>query len=125
MLTFRTTGDWKNTFSFLDRLSNISLENKLKKYAEEGVAALASATPVDTGKTADSWTYDITRDANGYSITWHNTNVNRGVNIALLIQNGHGTGTGGYVRGYDYINPALRPLFDSIADKVYMEVTGK
>ena len=95
----------------------------LRKYGQAGVEALAAATPKDTGETAASWSYEIVQTRNGYSIFWNNSNVNRGVNIALILQYGHGTGTGGYVRGIDYINPAIRPVFDEIANAAWKEVT--
>ena len=88
-----------------------------------GVSALSSATPIDTGKTAASWGYEIESDDDGTRIIWTNSNVNKNVNIAIILQYGHGTGTGGYVQGRDYINPAMQPVFDQIADAVWREVT--
>ena len=88
-----------------------------------GVDALAAATPVDTGKTAASWTYEIEKKNGSYSIVWLNTNVNKYVNIALILQYGHGTRNGGYVKGRDYINPAIQPIFDKIAEDAWREVT--
>lgn len=95
----------------------------LVKYAKEGVNALRSATPVDEGTTAAAWTYSIVRDAGKVSIIWENTNVVDGTPIAILIQYGHATGTGGYVKGNDYINPALKPIFDKISDELGKVVT--
>ena len=92
-------------------------------YGEKGVSALASATPVDTGKTAESWQYKIEQTKGSIRIYWTNTNVNNGVPIAIIIQTGHGTGTGGYVQGRDYINPAIRPIFDNIANDVWRDIT--
>ena len=95
----------------------------LDKYGREGVAALSSATPVDTGKTANSWYYKIERQNGSVSINFLNSNINEGVPIAIILQYGHATSTGGWVEGRDYINPAIRPLFDSIAEKAWKEVT--
>lgn len=102
-----------------------SYKDTLASYGERGVKALAAATPKDTGKTADSWTYSIEEGKGTVSIVWSNTNVNKGLNIAVLLQYGHGTRNGGYVQGRDYINPALRPLFDEIANKAWEEVVSK
>lgn len=96
----------------------------LDKYGREGVAALAAATPIDTGNTAGSWVYEIVREAGSASIVFSNTNVVNGENIAILLQYGHGTGTGGYVVGRDYINPAIQPIFDKIANNAWKEVTS-
>ena len=98
--------------------------NVLKKYGDIGVAALASATPKESGRTASSWTYEISSSSGGSAITFLNTNVNRNVNIAIILQYGHGTGTGGYVRGIDYINPAIRPIFDNMVEEIWREVTA-
>lgn len=94
----------------------------LDKYGRAGCEALASITPVDTGETAHSWEYEINKTNTGYTITWNNTHVNKGVNIAIILQYGHGTGTGGYVEGVDYINPALRPVFQNFADDAWREM---
>ena len=99
--------------------------SNLNHYAQMGVDALKSATPVDTGKTADSWYYEIHKSISGITIRWCNSNINEGVPIAVILQYGHGTGTGGYVEGTDYINPAIKPIFDEIADAVWKEVTNK
>lgn len=100
------------------------LESILKKYGEQGVKALSEATPKDTGKTAASWSYKISNTSKGFKLDWTNSNTNQGVNIALIIQYGHGTSTGAYVQGRDYINPALKPIFDEIANAVWKEVTA-
>jgi hypothetical protein len=97
--------------------------DNLEQYGQKGVDALASATPKDSGETAHCWAYKIERKSGKVSIVWSNTNVVNGSNIAVLIQYGHGTGTGGYVQGRDYINPAIRPIFDKIADDVWKKVT--
>lgn len=116
-------GDWKRTKSFLKKSRKIDLKSLLKTYAEEGVNALKSATPVQSGKTAESWTYEIVQTNNKIVINWLNTNVNDGVPIAVILDYGHGTGWGGYVQGKHYISPAIRPIFDQIADSAWKEVT--
>ena len=97
---------------------------ELDRYGQMGVDALASATPLDSGETASSWGYEIQRSGKSFSISWTNTNTNGSVNVAIILQYGHGTGTGGYVPGRDYINPAIRPVFDKIADGVWKVVTS-
>lgn len=115
-------GDWSKTHKFLIKITNKDYLNVLSKYGQLGVAALSSATPVDSGKTATSWHYEIVREGENLSLTFNNTNVNKGVNIAIILQYGHGTGTGGYVRGRDYINPAIQPIFDKLANDLWKEV---
>ena len=116
-------GDFKKTFKFLRAMKEKRFLKNLDKYGQMGVDALAAATPKRTGLTAESWTYDITDNGEQLIISWNNTNVQKGYyNVALMIQYGHGTGTGGWVKGIDYINPALKPVFDKIADAVWMEV---
>lgn len=122
MIEFRNKGNFDKTFAFLKRNRKIQIVN-LEKYGEEGVEALRAATPIDTGLTADSWYYEITESDGRLAIQWLNRNVNKHVNIAVILQYGHGTGTGGWVEGVDYINPALRPVFDHIAKGVWEEVT--
>lgn len=117
------SGDLSKTIQFLNRLQNKEYLNILSKYGQRGVEVLRSATPVDTGKTASSWYYEIEQDRNGATISWCNRNVNDGVVIAMLIQYGHGTGWGGYVKGVDYINPAMKPIFDEMANECWKEVT--
>lgn len=104
-------------------MSRLQLRHILDQYGAKGVAALSAATPVRSGETANSWDYKIEQSGQRYSISWTNSNINNGVNIALIIQLGHGTGTGGYVQGVDYINPALRPIFDQMAEEAWQEVT--
>ena len=123
MISFRHKGNFKHIEKFFKRVGNGNYLNGIEHYAQMGVNALASATPSDSGKTADSWFYTINRGTDTLSIEWDNSNVNDNVNIALILQLGHGTGTGGYYRGIDYINPALKPIFDEIAAKVWEEVT--
>lgn len=116
-------GDFKKTFKFLRAMKEKRFLKNLDKYGQMGVDALAAATPKRTGLTAESWTYDITDNGEQLIISWNNTNVQKGYyNVALMIQYGHGTGTGGWVEGIDYINPALKPVFNKIADAVWMEV---
>ena len=109
---------------FLQRADSDYFFRNLDKYGKMGVSALASATPKKTGKTASSWRYEIDKTGGKISISWLNDNVNDGVNIAVIIQYGHGTGTGAYVKGVDYINPALKNIFESIAEDIWKEVTS-
>lgn len=123
MIVFRQTGDFKKTEKFFRKISKGDFFQALDAFGRKGVEALASATPVNSGKTADSWDYEIHRSNGRISIYWTNSNVNDGVNIALILQYGHGTRNGGYVQGRDYINPAIRPIFDKIADDAWREIT--
>lgn len=116
-------GDFSNTERYLRRVKEAVQVKIAEKYGERGVAALASATPVDTGLTATSWYYRVERIGSVISINFLNSHVNKGVNIALILQLGHGTGTGGWVEGRDYINPAIQPIFDALADAAWAEVT--
>lgn len=122
-VVFRHKGDLKKSRKFLETLSRREEFKNLDRLAKEGVQALSSATPFDTGLTASSWGYEIHTSGGSYQIVWTNSNINKGVPIAIILQYGHGTGTGGYVQGRDYINPAIRPVFDRIADEVWKEVT--
>ena len=115
-------GDFSKTKSFLKNLSKKQKQLSLDDWGRAGVAALSSATPVDTGKTASSWSYSIEQRKGGVSLVWNNSNVNDGVNIALIIQYGHVTRNGVYVQGRDYINPALVPIFDKLAESAWKEV---
>lgn len=123
IIQFKQKGDFSKTENFLKKLRKLDLDSVLDKYGKLGVDALSKATPVDTGKTAASWDYKISKTRGVVTITWTNSNVNNGVPIALLIQYGHGTGTGGYVQGIDYIKPAIRPIFDDLAKALWEEVT--
>ena len=105
-------------------MKELARKGILDKYGHAGVSALAGATPMESGKTANSWTYEIETKGGYSTITFLNTNVNNGVNIALILQYGHGTGTGGWVEGRDYINPAIRPVFDKLADDAWKEITS-
>ena len=125
MITFRHKGDFSNTKRYLERMKKAARLGVLDKYGKEGVAALASATPVDSGLTASSWYYKIERKNGSVSISFHNSNVQNGVPIAIILQYGHGTGNGGWVQGRDYINPALQPIFDRMVNEAGREVTKK
>lgn len=122
MITFRQKGDFKKLSGYLERVKEVVKLDKLDRYGQEGVNALASATPVESGETAASWGYKIERGDGGVSIIFTNSNINQGVPIAIILQYGHGTGTGGYVEGRDYINPAIQPVFDRIAKEAWEEV---
>ena len=123
MIFFRQKGDFSKLTSFMERAKETVNVGILDKYGKAGVAALASATPSDTGLTASSWYYKIKNKHGVTSVGFYNSNVQNGVPIAIIIQYGHGTGTGGYVQGRDYINPALKPIFDELAEKAWKEVT--
>lgn len=122
MITIKSKGDLSKTYNFLKRAQSRSFYKNLRRYGEEGVAALSAATPVDTGKTAASWSYEIVQTKTSVSITWKNSNVVNGIPIAIILQYGHGTRNGGYVQGRDYINPAIQPIFDKILDSAWREV---
>lgn len=122
MITFAQKGDFKKTSRFLKAIRDLRLDKILKKYGEDGVIALSNATPRDTGKTAEAWNYEIKKSNGSVHIYWTNSNVNKGIPIVILIQYGHGTRNGGYVQGRDFINPAIRPIFDKIADDIWAEV---
>ena len=125
MIKIKQSGNFNNTERFFKRAQKMDFFRNLEKYAREGVTALASATPVDSGKTAASWDYEIKKGNGKISTYWTNSNINNGVPIAVLLQYGHGTNGGGYVQGRDYINPAIRPIFDKITDNARKEVTSK
>ena len=112
MISFRQQGDFSKLTRFLERAKETVKMGDLDRYGREGVAALESATPIDSGKTASSWYYEIENKNGSATISFHNSNINQGVPIAIILQYGHGTGTGGWVQGRDYINPAIRPIFD-------------
>lgn len=125
MIRFVHKGDFGKTEKFLSYAKKLKLESKMNAYGEIGVNALASATPKSSGKTASSWDYKVEVGNSGASISWSNSNVNKGVNIAVILNYGHGTGTGGYVAGREYISPAIQPIFDEIVNSVWGEVTSK
>ena len=122
MIKFQVKGDFSNTTRFLGKLKGLFRSGIFDKYGAEGVAALASATPVDTGLTANSWSYTIEQSAGSVIIAFHNSNNQNGVPVAIILQYGHGTGTGGWVQGRDYINPAIQPIFDKIVSDLGREV---
>lgn len=122
MIVLTQSGNFNNTERFLEGAKKLNFKRILESYGREGVRALASATPVDSGLTADSWGFNVVVSKGSFSITWTNSNVVKGVPIAIILQYGHGTGTGGYVQGRDYINPAIQPIFQKIADSVWLEV---
>lgn len=123
MLSFNQQGDFEKLTSYLEKLREIPRLGFLDKYGREGVAALSSATPIDSGNTSGSWYYEISNTKNSATITFYNSNVQNGVPIAIILQYGHGTRNGGWVQGRDYINPAIQPIFDKIVDEAWREVT--
>lgn len=125
MITFRSKGDFSKTTKFFERALEAIKLGELDKYGRKGVEALETATPKDSGETAKSWKYEIRRSGSSATIVWYNTHENRGVNIAIILQYGHGTRNGGFVKGRDYINPAIQPIFDEMADAAWKEVTSK
>ena len=122
--TLVSKGDYRTTKAWLTKLQHRDYLKKLDRFGQRGVEALSSATPVESGATAGAWAYEIKVRGSGAEISWHNTNTNGGVNIAIILQYGHGTGTGGYVSGRDYINPAIQPIMDQIAEEVWKAVTS-
>ena len=123
MISFRQKGDFSKLNRYLEKVKASARLSILDKYGREGVAALASATPIDSGETANSWFYEISHDSGSATITFCNSHMNQGVPIAIILQYGHGTGTGGWVEGRDYINPAIQPIFDKIVEEAWREVT--
>ena len=123
MISFNQKGDLSKTIDFLNGLNKKNIETMLSKYGQQGIDALSKATPVDTGETANSWKFKIESKKGKATIIWYNTNVVNGVPIAILLQYGHGTQNGGYIQGRDYINPAMRPIFDRMANDIWKEVT--
>lgn len=123
MISFRHVGDFSKTTRFLRGTKAFDPARILDKYGKEGVAALSSATPIESGTTASSWYYEVQYSKGSATITFLNSHINKGVPIAIILQYGHGTGTGGWVQGRDYINPAIQPVFDKIADEAWREVT--
>ena len=123
MIRFRQKGDFSKLTRFLEKAKEVVHLGDLDQFGRAGVAALASATPVDSGETARSWYYEISNKKGSVTISFHNSNIQNGVPIAIILQSGHGTGTGGWVEGRDYINPAIQPIFDQIAAEAWKEVT--
>jgi len=124
MISFRQSGNFKNTDRFFNRSKNMSYKKILDFYGRAGVRALEKATPADTGLTGSSWDYTYEIERNRISLYWSNKNKEDGVPVAILIQYGHGTRNGGYVQGTDYINPAMKPIFDNLAEEAWKEITS-
>ena len=124
MLKVTVKGDFRKASQYLQKLRHKDLLARVMTYAERGTQALAQYTPHDTGFTADSWYSEIEETSDTLTISWNNSHINKGVPIAIILQFGHGTGTGGYVEGRDYINPALQPIFEEIAEAIRKEVTS-
>lgn len=122
MITLKQSGSFKNTEKFLKNAYGQNYRSVLERYGQLGVLALSAATPVRTGNTAHSWSYEIIQNENFLSIIWTNSHIEKGVNIAIILQYGHATRNGGYVSGRDYINPAMRPIFDQMAQELWKEV---
>lgn len=123
MIRFTQKGDFHKLTSYLQKVKHVVKLSDLDKYGRLGVQALSSATPKDSGETAGAWYYEITNTGGRATISFGNNHVNKGVNIAIILQYGHGTGTGGWVEGRDYINPAIQPIFDHITESAWKEVT--
>lgn len=123
MITFRHKGNFSKLTRFLEKAKEAVKIGDLDRYGREGVKALSSATPIDSGLTASSWYYKIEHENGSVKITFNNSNINKGVPIAIILQYGHGTRNGGWVEGRDYINPAIQPIFDKIAEDAWEEVT--
>lgn len=123
MITFKEKGNFSKLNTYLEKIKESIKIGNLDKYGRDGVAALSSATPKETGKTASSWYYEIKRENGSVSINFNNTNINKGVPIAIILQMGHATRNGGWVEGIDYINPALKPIFEQLANEAWEEVT--
>lgn len=124
MISATSSGSFGKTTAFLHKVGRLNVIAMLNKYGAEGVAALSHATPVESALAAQSWSYDIGRNARGYFIAWNNSDVESGFPVAVMLQYGYGTGTGGYVQGRDYINPAIKPIFDRFATQLWKEVTS-
>lgn len=124
MISVTCKGNFKKADNWLKRLLKIDYRSLMEKYAQEGVEALRANTPKDSGLTASSWSYEITEGNDSVVISWNNSNINKYVNIALILQYGHATRNGGWVEGIDYINPSLRPIFDKMANAAWKEVIG-
>ena len=121
---FTHKGNFNKVEKYFNKLLNREYLNIIDQYAQQGLAVLCSATPKDSGRTADCWSYEIRSEIGATSLVFTNSNENKGVNIAVILQYGHGTRNGGYVQGIDYINPALEPVLQQIADACFKEVTS-
>lgn len=124
MIRVTSSGSFRKTEASLRKMQKLNIPAIMHSCGQEGVNALAHATPIDTGLAAQSWSYEVNMTGGGYQIVWTNTDVENGFPVAIMLQYGYGTGTGGYVQGRDYINPAIQPIFDKIADKVWKAVTS-
>lgn len=122
VINIKSSGDFDKSTRFLKKMYQEKYLNNLSYWGDLGVKALKNATPVDSGLTAASWDYEIIEERGKTTIQWVNHNINKNVNIAIILQYGHGTNNGGYVVGVDYINPALRSIFDEIAKDAWLEV---
>jgi len=122
MIIIKQKGNFNNTEKLLKNAQNIQVRSILEKYARQGVSVLSSATPVESGLTSNSWDYEIDVNRSGYSISWTNSNIINGVPVVVLLQYGHATRSGGYVQGRDFINPAMKPIFNAIAEDLWKEV---
>lgn len=123
-ITFQFSGSFKNSEAFLRAASKVNILSIMQSCGQDGVNALAKATPTDSRLASASWGYNVSQSRGGYSIVWTNSDIESGFPVAIMLQYGYGTGTGGYVQGRDYINPAMKPIFDKIADKVWKAVTS-
>lgn len=124
MLRFTAKGNFNNTERFFKKASKLDIRSELENYGKMGVNSLSNATPKSSGETATAWDYEVVNSGRSWSIYWTNRHMADGVPVVILLQYGHGTGTGGYVSGRDFINPALKPIFDQIADGVWKVVTS-
>ena len=125
MISLKSNGKFTKTEKYSKKLRDGDFTNVLKKYGQQGVEALSASTPIDSGETARSWGYNIENTSDGQiAIYWTNSHFNQGVQIAVILQYGHGTGTGGYFKGRDYINPTMRPVFDRIAEEAWKEINS-
>lgn len=124
MITATSSGSFKNTEKFLESVSRLNVMGVLQSGGKEGANALSRATPIDSGRASSAWGYEVSKSGGVYSIIWTNTDVENGFPVVIMLEYGYGTGTGGYVQGRDFINPAIKPIFDKIADKVWKAVTS-
>jgi hypothetical protein len=123
MITVTVTGSFKSTQAFLDHVHRLNIDSILSTCGQMGVSALSSATPIETGRARNSWDFQISSSGGIHEIAWTNSDTENGFPVVIMLQMGHGTGTGGYVQGRDFINPAIKPVFDKIADIVWKAVT--
>lgn len=124
MIFVKSSGSFDNMESFLKKAAKLNIFDILNANGQEGVEALSRATPIETGLAAHSWSYRVSSSNGTYTIAWYNSDIENGFPVVIMLQYGHGTGTGGYVPGYDFINPAIKPVFDKIADNVWKAVTS-